>query len=80
MENKTATILTIAFSVLFFFYALLSGVPAEVDPVGGAIGNVESSNVQGVIGIVLLLILVASIFFIVGNIRVMLQENFHKKA
>ena len=77
MENKAVSIITLSIAVLFLAIGYLSG--ATVDS-GQAIRGVESSNVQGIIGIVLLLMLVVSIFFIVGNIKVMLSKNFHKKT
>ena len=76
MEDKAISITTLSIAALFLVIGYLSG--ATVDS-GQAIRGVESSNVQGVIGIILLLMLVVSIFFIVGNIKIMLTKNFHKK-
>ncbi len=76
MKSQFLSIITITVAVMIIIIGYFSG--ATIDS-GQAIGGVDDSNVQGIVGAVLLLMLVISIFFVVGNIRMMLIKNFHKK-
>ena len=76
MEDKAISITTLSIAAMFLVVGYLSNATVE----GRAIQGVENSNFQGVIGIILLLMLVISIFFIIGNIKIMLTKNFHKKT